>query len=83
MLHDLILAVRSLGRRPGFVLLVALTLGIGIGANVGIFSYLSYYVLPDHRGACTASACIESGTARPPMPTGGLRFLTPRFTNKS
>ena len=45
-LFDLRLAVRSLVKRPGFSLVVILTMAVGIGANVAIFSYLSYYILP-------------------------------------
>ena len=43
---DLRLAVRSLVKRPGFSLIVILTMAVGIGANVAVFSYLSYYTLP-------------------------------------
>ncbi len=34
--HDLSFAVRSLGRKPGFTALVAITLALGIGANSAI-----------------------------------------------
>ncbi len=39
-------ALRSLARRPGFTALVAVTLAVGIGANVGIAGYLSYFIRP-------------------------------------
>ena len=42
---DLRLAVRSLVRRPALAAVVALTLGLGIGANVSIFSLLDRIVL--------------------------------------
>ena len=45
-IFDLRLAVRSLAKRPGFSLIVILTMAVGIGANVAVFSYLSYYTLP-------------------------------------
>ncbi len=45
-LFDLRLAVRSLVKRPGFSLVVILTMALGIGANVAVFSYLSYWIWP-------------------------------------
>lgn len=36
-LHDLAVACRRLGRRPGFTLLVAVTLGVGVGAAAAVF----------------------------------------------
>jgi hypothetical protein len=38
--HDLVLGARRLARQPAFALGVALTLGLGIGANVTMFSIL-------------------------------------------
>jgi hypothetical protein len=37
-MNDLRLAIRSLGRSPGFVLIAIITLGLGIGANTSAFS---------------------------------------------
>jgi len=43
--HDLRFAIRQILRRPGFSALVVLTLAVGIGANVAIFSVLKGVVL--------------------------------------
>ncbi|MEE2778303.1 MAG: hypothetical protein VYE73_16240 [Acidobacteriota bacterium] len=45
-LQDLRYALRSLRKRPGFVLLVVLTMAVAIGATVGAFVYLSYFLRP-------------------------------------
>ena len=42
---DFRLAVRSLGKSPGFVTVVALSLALGIGANRTIFSVLDVLLL--------------------------------------
>ncbi|MEJ1971403.1 MAG: ABC transporter permease [Lacunisphaera sp.] len=44
-LKDLRLAFRQLARSPGFSLLAILTLGLGIGANTGMFSAFNSIVL--------------------------------------
>jgi hypothetical protein len=42
---DLIFAIRSLRRQPGFALVTILTLALGIGANTAIFSLLDAVML--------------------------------------
>ncbi len=44
-IHDAPVSVRSLRRRPGFTALVVLTLALGIGAPVAIFSLVSGVML--------------------------------------
>ncbi len=43
--HDLAYALRRLGRSPGLVLAVVISIGLGIGANATIFSMISRFVL--------------------------------------
>ena len=39
-LHDLAVALRSLGRAKGLAITVVLTLALGIGANAAIFRFI-------------------------------------------
>jgi putative ABC transport system permease protein len=45
LIQDLLFAFRQMGRRPGFTAVVVLTMALGIGANVAIFSVLDAILL--------------------------------------
>jgi hypothetical protein len=45
MLNDLRYALRSLCKRPAFLVLVTLTLALGIGVNSAIFSFINGFLL--------------------------------------
>ena len=83
--RDLQYAMRTLRRTPGFTAVAILTLALGIGANVTIFTLLDAVVLkplpvPAARELVTF---YESGPEGAADPTGGtgrfLRFSYPRF----
>ncbi len=39
-LQDLRVALRTLGKNPGFTLVVALSIGMGIGASTAVFTWM-------------------------------------------
>ena len=83
--RDLQYAMRSLRRTPGFTAVAILTLALGIGANVTIFTLLDAVVLKPLPvpAASELVAFYENGPEGAPDPTGGsgryLRFSYPRF----
>jgi len=78
MLNDLRIACRNLGRNPGVALAAALTLALGIGANVAVFSVLSA-VLLGSVGAADADRVIvvserRSASGGSDLPVSGHEF---------
>lgn len=75
--QDLVFAWRSFSRRPGFTLAIVLTLGLGVGANATIFSWIDALVLSPLPGVQRAS---ELALVRFASPTrNNLSFSYPNF----
>jgi predicted permease len=83
--RDVQYATRTLRQTPGFTAVAILTLALGIGANVTIFTLLDAVVLKPLPvpAANELVAFYENGPEGTPDPTGGsgryLRFSYPRF----
>jgi predicted permease len=83
--RDVQYATRTLRQTPGFTAVALLTLALGIGANVTIFTLLDAVVLKPLPvpAANELVAFYEHGPEGAPDPTGGsgryLRFSYPRF----
>src|ERR1017187_789491 len=58
MLQDLRFGLRTLLKAPGFTLVAVLTIGIGIGANTTIFSWMRPMLLDPLPGAAEGSRIV-------------------------
>jgi predicted permease len=71
LVQDVRVGARSFARRPGYVLAVVLTLGLGIGANTAIFSLV--------RGVLLRPLTFRNGDRvvmlRQPVPSAGIQTL--------
>ena len=59
LLQDVRFGIRMLARTPGFTVMVAITLALGIGANSTIFSWISSTLLDPIPGAADTSRLIS------------------------
>ena len=74
--QDLGYAWRGLARAPGFTLAVVLTLGLGIGVNASVFSFMNRLFLRVPDGVVDPSSVrrLYVEFSRPEEPTGRLAF---------
>jgi predicted permease len=64
LIQDFRFAIRSLRKRPLFLLIPVLSLSIGIGSNTAIFSVLNRFLLAPPEGIPNADRMVEVGRGR-------------------
>jgi putative ABC transport system permease protein len=79
--QDLSYAWRGLKRSPGFTIMVALTLGLGLGVNASMFSLLDELFLRPPSGVAAPREIhrLYQDLLRPNEPTGRLTFEVLRY----
>jgi predicted permease len=76
LLHDLRIAVRSLGRNPGFSAVVVLALALGLGVNIGVFGVVDVLLMrPLRVFQPDRLAAVFMGPASEPRAWGRLSYL--------
>jgi predicted permease len=71
--QDLRYGARTLMKRPGFTLVIVLTLALGIGANTTMFSLLDAMLFRPLPGVAEADRIMQIGRA---LPRGGLGSIS-------
>jgi putative ABC transport system permease protein len=71
--HDVVYGLRTLSKRPGFVAAAVITLGLGIGANTAVFSFVDAVMLrplpvPDARRLVSIVSKKINDTQMQPVP---------------
>ncbi len=84
LVHDVRFALRQIVRRPGFSVLVVLTLAVGIGGSAAIFSVLKGVVLRalPYAESGSAGGCLGDAARRATGISRSLHLITSMCASK-